>query len=345
MITLAGAVQPKQPGKVYFFESKFSDLTRYKQQLPDLDLQIVEQPLTADNAANFADAVAVSVFVRSKIDAMVLQKIPGLKFIATRSTGYDHIADKEVKAKGVLLANVPHYGENTVAEHTFALLLSLSRNVHKAYEMLKKGEFDINKTLGFDLKDKTLGVVGTGNIGMHVIRIAKGFGMNVLAFSRTQDNFLAEIMGYSYAENFADLLSRSDIITFHVPLTDQTRHMLNQATIAKLKPGAIVINTSRGAVIDDQALYDALKSGQIGGAGLDVIEGEEAVIEDLQLAYQHSDQAKISKAFLEQELTSMDQVVFTPHIGFNSREALERIESESINNIRAFVSGHPVNLV
>ncbi len=345
MITLGGALQSKQPGRVYFFESKLADLNKYQQQLPDTDFKLIETPLSSANAAEYSDAVAISVFVRSKIDAEVLQKMPNLKFIATRSTGYDHIDDGAVKQKGILLVNVPHYGENTVAEHTFALLLSLSRNVHKAYEMLKNGKFDINATLGFDLKDKTLGVVGTGNIGMHVIRIAKGFGMNVLAYSRTQDNFLAEVMGFSYAENFEDLLSRSDIITFHVPLTEQTRHMLNADSISRLKRGAIVINTSRGAVIDDRALYDGLKTGQVGGAGLDVIEGEEAIIEDLQLAYQHDDPAKIRKTFLEQELTAMDQVVFTPHIGFNSREALERIESESINNIKAFVSGHPVNLV
>jgi D-lactate dehydrogenase len=243
--------------------------------------EIVSLPgvLEDNDLAKIADAEIVSPFIYSKLTAERLAKLPKLKMISTRSTGFDHVDMAECARRGITVCNVPFYGENTVAEHTFALILALSRKVHEAFVRVRAGNFSLEGLRGFDLKDKTIGVVGAGRIGLHVIRIARGFGMKVLAFDVKQDNFWAEVLGFEYAE-LDDLLGRSDIITLHAPYNRHTHHLINRDNVHKIKRGAILINTARGALVNTEALLKALEDGILAGAGLDVLEGEEAIYEE-----------------------------------------------------------------
>ena len=278
------------------------------------------------------------------INKEILQKLPKLKLITIRSTGFDHIDLKECKKRKIVVCNVPYYGENTVAEHTFALILSLSRNIHKAYIKTIRHDFSIDDLKGFDLKGKILGVIGAGRIGLHVIRIAKGFGMKVYAYDAYQNKFIAEVLDFKYT-SLEELLKKSDIITLHVPYNKSTHHLLNKERIKLIKKGAIIINTSRGAVIDTEALIEAIDKKIISGAGLDVLEGEELIKEEKQLLYDKNKLGILGNLVKDHILLSRENVVFTPHIGFYSQEALERILDTTVQNIFTFLSKKPQNTI
>jgi D-lactate dehydrogenase len=308
--------------------------------------QIVTLPgvLEDTHFSKIADAEVVSPFIYSKLTADRLAKLPKLKLIVTRSTGFDHIDVPECKRRGVTVCNVPFYGENTVAEHTFALILALSRKVHEAFVRVRAGNFSLDGLRGFDLKDKTIGVVGAGHIGLHVIRIARGFGMKVLAFDVRRDNFLAEVLGFEYAD-LDSLLSRSDIITLHAPHSKHTHHLINRDNIVKIKRGAILINTSRGGLVDTDALLTALENKTLAGAGLDVLEGEEAIYEESALLSDAVNPERLRQAIQNHVILKHPNVVFTPHNAFNSQEALERILQTTAENIASYIAGTPKNVV
>ena len=329
---------------IAFFEVKGWEKRFLRKRLKNLQLKFFKEPLNLENINEAKGCDAISVFIYSKVGKDVLSKLPGLKLISTRSTGFDHIDLKESKKRGVSVSNVPFYGENTVAEHTFALILSLSRNVHKSYLRTIRGDFSIEGLKGFDLKSKTLGVVGAGHIGLHVVRIAKGFGMDVLVFDIHQDKFLAEVLGFKYAA-FDELLKKSDIITLHTPYNKFTRHLINKKNIGLIKKGAILINTARGGLIDPEALIKALNEGILRGAGLDVLEGEELIKEEKQLLYDKKKLKSLANLVKGHILLSRDNFVFTPHIGFYSQEALERILETTAGNIIYFLSGKAQNIV
>jgi D-lactate dehydrogenase len=307
-------------------------------------LKFSKEALNSENAQQIKDFDAVSVFVYSKVDEQTIQATPGLKLIVTRSTGFDHIDIDACKKRGITVCNVPSYGENTVAEHTFALILSLSRNICKACIRRFEHDFSIEGLKGFDLKGKTIGVIGTGQIGLHVIRIAKGFGMNVVAYDVRQNRLLSEVLGFEYV-SLEDLLARSDVITLHVPYIKATHHLMNKDTFKLVKKGAILINTSRGAIVDTEALIEALDNKILAGAGLDVVEGEELVKEEKQLLHEPKNLEVLTSFVRDHVLLDKDNVVFTPHIGFYSQEALERILETTVQNIAAFISGTPQNVV
>lgn len=329
--------------RIAFFEATEADETYLKQHLASHDVIFFKEALTAETAEKAADCEIISVFIYSVVTQAVLEKIPATKALLTRSTGFEHIDLAACNEKGVIVENVPFYGENTVAEHTFALILALSRNVHKSYARGLKGDFSIDGLMGFDLKDKTLGVVGTGHIGLHVIRIAKGFGMHVLAFDTQKNTFLSEVLHYQYAP-LEDVLAKSDIITLHVPYNEHTHHLINRDNIKQVKRGALLINTARGGIVENEALVAALDQGILSGAGLDVLEGEEAIKEENQCLHVEcpTDTTKQSE---NQNLLSRDNVVFTPHIGFYSEEALERILDTTIENIENLALGKKSNQV
>jgi D-lactate dehydrogenase len=308
--------------------------------------EIVALPgvLEDNNLAKIADAEIVSPFIYSKLTAERLANLPKLKMITTRSTGFDHIDMAECARRGIMVCNVPFYGENTVAEHTFALILALSRKVHEAFVRVRAGNFSLEGLRGFDLKDKTIGVVGAGRIGLHVIRIARGFGMKVLAFDVKQDNFLAEVLGFEYAE-LDNLLGRSDIITLHAPYNRHTHHLINRDNIHKIKRGAILINTARGGLVNTDALLKALDDGILAGAGLDVLEGEESIYEESALLGDATNPEKLRTAIQNHVILKKSNVVFTPHNAFNSQEALERILNTTAENITAFAAGAAKNVV
>ncbi len=300
--------------------------------------------LTQKNVPSARNCEALSVFIYSKVNKQILDMLPKLKLIVTRSTGFDHIDIEECKKREITVCNVPFYGENTVAEHTFALILSLSRNVHKSYVRTLRNDFSIEGLKGFDLKDKTLGVIGAGHIGLHVIRIAKGFGMKVIAFELNKNNFLSEVLGFEY-KPLEEVLKTADIVSLHVPYNQHTHHLINKKNIRLFKKGAILINTSRGGLIEIEALIDGIGKGIIAGAGLDVMEGEEYIREEKQLLFDKTKTDVIAKIAKSHELLKRDNVVFTPHIGFFSQEALERILDTTADNVAAFYSGKKQNVI
>jgi D-lactate dehydrogenase len=330
--------------KIAFFEVEKWEEEYLKKKLNGHVLQFLNEKLSVENARQIKDFEAVSVFIYSKIDEQIIREIPNLKLITTRSTGFDHIDLETCKKQGIIICNVPSYGENTVAEHTFALILSLSRNMCKACIRRFEQDFSIEGLEGFDLKGKIIGVIGTGQIGLHVIRIAKGFDMNVVAYDVHQNKLLSEVLGFEYA-TLEDLLARSDVITLHVPYMKATHHLMNKDTFKLVKKGAILINTARGSIVDTEALIDALDKKILSGAGLDVFEGEELIKEEKQLLYDPKNLEVLTSLVKDHILLSKDNVVFTPHIAFYSKEALERILETTVENIAAFVSGKPQNMV
>jgi D-lactate dehydrogenase len=279
--------------------------------------------------------------VNSRVDKKVFSRLPNLKFIATRSTGFDHIDIAQAEKQNILVSNVPSYGENTVAEFTFALILALSRKIYPAIKRVhEQGLFSYEGLRGFDLKGKTIGVIGTGKIGARVIKIAQGFEMEVLAY----DPHPREDLGIKYA-TLEDLLKKSDIISIHVPYMPATHHLINEENLKLVKPTAILINTSRGGLVDTMALLTSLKQKQLAGAGLDVLEEEGYIIDELNLLKGHPNEEQLKTILADHELMQMDNVVVTPHNAFNTKEALERIFQTTAENIKSFQLKLPVNLV
>ncbi|MFZ5862348.1 MAG: hydroxyacid dehydrogenase [Nitrospirota bacterium] len=291
-----------------------------------------------------SDAEILSVFIYSDLDAAFLSRLPHLKMIATRSTGYDHIDVAYCRERGIMVCTVPTYGTNTVAEHAFALILSLSRKIYPARERTVRGEFSFHGLQGFDLMGKTLGVIGTGQIGRHVIRIANGFQMRVLAYDARPEPSLADLLAFRYAD-LNELLSRADVISLHCPLTPETRHLIGRDQFQRMKRGVLLINTARGGLVDTEELLRALEEGIVGGAGLDVLEEEEAIREERELLSARFDEERLRSVVRNHILLKRDDVIITPHIAFNSREAVERILITTLDNIAGFLEGTPRNRV
>ncbi len=308
-------------------------------------LTFVQAPLRTDNASAYADADVISTFIYSDLGRAVIEKLPAVKLIATRSTGTDHIDVGFCQARGVSVSNVPTYGENTVAEHVFALLLSLAHRLPEAVDRARSGHFSPAGLEGFDLAGKTIGVIGTGNIGRHVVRIAKGFAMDVVAFDVKPDRAFARDAGFSYL-SFDELLAVSDVISLHVPATQRTHHLLSADAFARMKTKAVVINTARGSLIDAHALIMALRSGKLAGAGLDVLPDEPLIREEAELICSvFSGEHDLRDVVADHILLHMPNVVITPHSAFNTREAVLRIVETTVANIEAFVRGGAQNVV
>lgn len=311
--------------KLLYCTKDASEEAHVREKLSEWDIVFTDAKIA--DVPGDATFEALSIFVDSgKIDATVMDKFPNLKLIATRSTGYDHIDLVEAHKRSIVVCTVPAYGVHTVAEFAFALLLALSRRVPEAKERIHSATpFNQQDLTGFDLNGKTIGVVGTGSIGLHAVKIASGFGMRVLAYDVTQ-NEQVKNLGAQYVP-LLELLAYSDVVTLHVPYLPHTHHLLNQDTFSKLKPGAYVINTARGAIIDTEALLEALDSGTVGGAGLDVLENE----------------TEITGA--TKKLLAHPRVIVTPHVAFDTKEAIQRILDITTQNLEAFRAGEPINTV
>ncbi len=329
--------------KIACFEVKDWESDYLRARLPNHDVYSSAEPLTL-TAPELAEVEVLSPFIYSTITAEFVAAMPRLGVIATRSTGFDHIDLHACAERGIVVSNVPSYGENTVAEHTFALMLALSRKIPQSYARVREGNYSLEGLTGFDLKGKTLGVIGAGKIGLHVIKIARGFGMEVLAHDSLQNSFLAELLGYGYVP-VAQLLAASDVVTLHMPFTPELLHFMDREKFAQMKSGAIFINTARGRLVDTNALLEALESGHLGGAGLDVVEGEELIQEERQLLSAHENIEKLQAVLRTHVLFRRENVIFTPHNAFNSREALQRILDTTVENIVGWEQGRPVNVV
>lgn len=331
--------------RIHFFETENWEKGHLEKALAGHDLTFHEGTLDAESAASAADAEAVSVFIYSKVGPETLEKLPKLRFVTTRSMGYDHVDLAACAARGIVVSRVPAYGDRTVAEHAFALILALSRKVFLAYERTEKGIFDYHGLQGFDLFHKTIGIVGGGRIGQNVARIARGFDMTVLIHDPFPKPELAAEIGFSYA-SLEDLLARADVVTLHCPYVESTHHLMNDARFAMMKKGSILVNTARGALIDTQALLKALKDGILSGAGLDVLEEEIAVKEESELmGRDFPKKCDLGTIVRNHMLIARNDVVITPHIAFNSREAVERILETTVANIAGFTANAPVNVV
>jgi D-lactate dehydrogenase len=331
--------------KLVVFEVKPHEASAFKALETENEILLIEEPLCAANASKFSDAEIASTFFESELDRHVLEKLPALRLIATRSTGFDHIDMAYCLERGIVVSNVSTYGGNTVAEHVFALLLMISHRMREAIECARNGDFSPLGLQGFDLQGKTLGVLGVGNIGRHVIRIAQGFEMNVVACDLRPDEDLAKKLGFRYA-SFEDTLSAADVLTLHMPAAKGTNSLLSHSEFARMKDGVVLINTARGSLIDVQALIEALRRGKVAAAGLDVLPDEPLIREEAELICSAAfNQRDLRNLVADHALLRMPNVVVTPHSAFNSREAIGRIVNTTIKNIRAFVDGQPQNVV
>lgn len=286
------------------------------------------------------------VFVSHQCKQEELDKLPNLKLVAARSTGFDYVDIPYARSKGVEVVNVPSYGEHTVAEFAFALLLALSRNIPEAHEQITEtGSFEQRNLRGFDLAGKTVGVIGTGRIGTNFIKMARGFDMNVIAYDPFPKPNLDQELGFRYL-SFEELLSQSDIISLHAPLNEHTRHMINKENISLIKPGAVLINSARGALVETAALVEALEKKIISAAGLDVLEEEGDMGEEEKLLVEpHPKLEELKNVLSNHYLIDHPRVIVTPHIAYNSHEAVRRILDTTIDNILAFSHGELKNKV
>ncbi|MEI6492778.1 MAG: NAD(P)-dependent oxidoreductase [Verrucomicrobiota bacterium] len=298
------------------------------------------------------DIEVLSIFINDRIDEDFLDRHPGLRMIATRSMGFDHIDLEACTRRQIAITHVSGYGENTVAEHTFALMLALSRRIRESTEAALAGKFTHEQFRGMDLRGSTLGVVGAGRVGLHVIRIAGAFGMKVLAYDAHPNPLHTELLNFQYT-TFEHLIRESHVITLHIPLNQETHHIFDRETISRCRPGVLIVNTARGRLIDSEALIEALDNGQVGGAGLDVIE-EEGVFHGgatALLGAQIADRVRgagmdkdrislpagrmkeISRYIASNALLRRAKVVFTPHNAYNSIESREFISNTTAENI------------
>jgi len=329
--------------KIIFFEVASWEKEELSKNFPEAIL--VEKPLAEENVSEFTDAEIVSSFIYSNFSKPILEKLPNLKLIATRSTGFDHIDIDFCRQKNITVCNVPEYGSRTVAEHTFALILTLTRKIYQSINQAKNFDFNHEKIRGVDLFGKTLGVLGLGKIGKEVVKIAHGFGMNILVYTRTQDQVLAKQLGFSY-KSLDELLSQSDVISLHLPLTDDTKHIINKNNLAKIKKGAFLVNTARGGLIETEAVVFGLKEGIFAGVALDVLEGEKELMEEIEiLTESYREETDLKTLILDHILVNHPNVIITPHNAFNTKEALFRILETTIKNIQNFLIGKVTNSV
>jgi len=331
--------------KIYFFDVEEWEKEFLTKNFKDLDVTLVHGSLSDANVGDYVDAEIVSTFLGSKFTSETLDKLSNLKHIATRSTGFDHVDLPKAEERGVVVSNVPFYGENTVAEMAFALILTLARKICRSYNRVKRYEFGFDELMGFDLKGKTLGLVGMGHIGQYAAKMGNGFSMNVIASDPNKDEALAKDVGFRYTNSLEDLLIQSDIISLHAPYNEHTHHLINMSNVEKIKKGAILVNTARGGLIETEALIHALDSEILVGAGLDVLEGEPEIKEEWYVITKDFDQEQLKTIVMDNTLIQRDNVIVTPHNAFNTREAVDRILETTEKNIRAFIDGEPQNIV
>lgn len=324
----------RETNKIIFYDTKpydrmFFDKTN---QSFGFTIKYVSDHLNKDTAYFSKDFDTVCAFVNDTIDKQTINilKESGVNLIALRCAGYNNV-DLTAAFESINVVRVPGYSPYAVAEHAAALMLSLNRKTHRSYYRTHDGNFSIDGLLGFDLHNKTAGVIGTGQIGKCFISIARGFGMNVLAYDKFPDNEYAKKTGIQYT-SLDDIYSKSDVISLHAPLTPETHHMINKDTISAMKQGVMLINSSRGGLINTKDLIDGLKTKHIGSAGLDVYEEEsEYFFEDFSSAIIDDD--------ILARLLTFPNVLITAHQGFFTEEALTNIAQTTLDNISEFING------
>ena len=309
------------------------------------DFALVYSPLNEMNNINpeYYNADIISVFTTSRVSAKVLEKFKNLKLIALRSVGFNHIDIEYCKKNDIAVVNSPNYGNITVAEFALGLLLDVSRKITDSYNEYKNGKVTPNNLIGTELSGKTIGIVGLGAIGSAFAKIANALDMKILGYDKYEKEELKT--KYEYVD-FERLLKESDFISIHAPITKDNYHMFNEDAFKKMKNTAIIINTGRGELIDSQALYNALISKEIAGAGLDVLEKEETITDfDYIVGINRLDKLTLEQTIINSRLFQLDNVIITPHTAYNSKEAIQRILNTTMNNISEFLLGNIQNKV
>jgi len=325
--------------EVTVFDTKSYDreyLSKAAQGTP-ISYRFVEHRLSEETAATATSSQAVCIFVNDRADRACLQKLAemGIKFIALRCAGFNNVDLQAAKEFGITVTRVPAYSPHAVAEHTLALLLALNRRIPRAYNRVREQNFSLGGLVGFDLYQKTVGIVGTGKIGRITAGLFAGFGVRLLVSDPYPDHAWAASINATYTD-YDQLLAESDIVSLHLPLTPESRHLLGSEAFEKMKQGAYVINTSRGGLIDAKALIKALKSGKLGGAALDVYEEEEGIFFEDRSGDVLTDD-KLAR------LTTFPNVLITAHQAFLTKEALDAIASVTTDNLLRCSKGEPAN--
>lgn len=301
-----------------------------------LEIQFLETRLIESSAQLAKGFPCVCCFANDRIDAanLAILKAGGTKLLALRSAGYNHVDLEAAKKLNIKVVRVPEYSPYAIAEHVVAMIQTLNRKTHRAYNRVREGNFSLNGLVGFDLHGKTVGIIGTGRIGKVLARIMTGFGCRVLLNDIHIDPELASELKCKYTD-INEILEQSDILSLHIPLTPKTHHFINSDSIKKMKKGVMLINTGRGALIDSKALIEALKTGHIGNAGLDVYEEEAGIFfEDLS--------GQIISDDVLARLMSFPNVLITSHQGFLTQEALDNIAQTTLQNIEEFEKNLPL---
>jgi len=320
--------------RIAVFSSKSYDETYFKQYAEDYDYQLsfFETALNKDTANLTIDFDVVCVFVNDNVNAKTIEILAknGVKLIALRCAGFNNVDIEAAGKHDIKVVRVPAYSPEAVAEHATALILTLNRKTHKAYNRVREGNFSLNGLIGFDLHGKTVGVIGTGTIGAAFCRVMKGFGCNIIAFDVAENEEL-KTMGVQYTP-VEDLFKSADLISLHCPLNEHTKHIINKKSIAAMKDGVMIINTSRGALIETKDVIEGLSSKKIGYLGIDVYEQEENLFyEDLS--------ERIIQDDLLLRLNSFPNVLITSHQAYFTKEAMIEITTTTLENIKSFVDG------
>lgn len=320
---------------ISFFSTQSYDKTFFDRHNKSNEIRYFDVSITEQTAVLAKGSQAVCVFVNDKITEGVIQQLSkmGIRLIVLRSAGYNNVNLEAAKQHGLTIVRVPAYSPHAVAEHAVALILTLNRKTHKAYNRIREGNFSLDRLTGFDLFEKTVGVVGTGKIGEVFCRIMLGFGCKVLAYDLVENKALnTEGVTYSSLEN---LLKESDIVSLHCPLNDATHHLINTESLKKMKHGAMLINTGRGALIDTQAVIEALNIGQLSYLGIDVYEQED------KLFFRDFSESIIQDEVILR-LMSFPNVLITAHQAFFTEEALTQIALITLQNISDFEDKKPL---
>jgi len=309
--------------KIVFFDANNFSKEILNEKINLENIEITEKILNKNNVKDYSDAEIICISVHTKVDSELLNNFPNLKLICLLSTGYDHINMKECENREIIVTNVPGYSNESVAEHSLALLFTISKRIHLCDIELENKNIIMNELMGFELKNKTIGIIGTGSIGLSMIKLSKGVGMNVIAFDINHNIEAEKEFEFKYVE-MNELLETSDIISLHVPLNKHTQHLLSKDKFNKMKQGVVIINTARGGLIDSESLLNALDSGKVDFAGLDVFEDEDAIC--------------TNESCVTRKLIEHSKVVATPHSAFNTKEAIESLLDITINNIKLFLA-------
>lgn len=311
------------------------------------DYELVSEPLNdlKPVTKDFSDAKIISCFTNSRVTKEVLLQFPRLGLIALRSVGYNHIDIEYCREHNIAVETTPNYGNNSVAEFAIGLLLDVSRKITRSYINLKNQEVNPIASLGFELCGKTIGIVGLGKIGSEMARLAKGFNMKILGYDIVENIELEKKYDVEFT-TFENLIENSDVISLHAPLSAENTHLFNKNVFEKMKNTAVLINTARGELIDTQALYNALSTKEIAGAGLDVLECEETLsnpdyLDDIDRLNDNY----LKKTLLNNRILNLDNAIVTPHIAYDTIEAIHRILETTMQNISAFTEGKIQNNV